>query len=320
VVAGLNDMGFIAALNLPLAFGAASVMLDPIDWVTAPALFLRAISRYRGTLAWNPNFAYAFMAQTIREADLEGVDLSSVRAMVNCSEPVTFASQQQFARRFAACGFSPEAFRGCYAMAETTFAVTDGSSLDAGYLDPAGPLQTGLPDTGLPMVSVGRALPGVDLRIVDAQGAPLPERHVGEILIRAPFLFDGYFENAEATSAAIRDGWYRSGDIGYHLAGELFVCGRAKDVIIVAGVNFFPQDLEAAASGCPGAIPGRAVAFAGFDEAMQTERITILVESDAPSAEHIRLERDIRQRILAAFQLANFGSTKYITVASVSAR
>lgn len=301
-----HDMGFIACLNMPLACGVPCVMLDPIDWVANPALFLKAASQYRATLAWHPNFAYAFMAQRVREEDTLGVDLSSLRGLVNCSEPVTHESQQQFAQRFARLGLSEGVFFGCYAMAETTYALTHGTAADPGYLDRIGPV--GVATSREIHVSVGRALPGVELSIRDAQGQELPDRRVGEIWAKSPFNFTGYHKDPEATAQAFADGWYKTGDLGYYAGGEFYVSGRKKDVLIVGGVNVFPQDIEDMVSLAEGMRSGRVTAFSEFDPRLQTEQVIILAESEHHDNETKAQEIvvNVRQRILACFQIANF--------------
>lgn len=303
-----HDMGFIACLNMPLAFGVHTVMIDPIDWVANPGFFLRAASEYRATLSWHPNFAFAFMAQRVRESEIDGLDLSSLRGIINCSEPVTHESQQAFAERFTRARLQPSVFKGCYAMAETTFALTHGEPDDPLYVDPIGPIDDIKSASQAGHVSVGSPLAGVELTIRDPQdGQELPDRIVGEIWVRSPFNFSGYYSDPESTSDAFVDGWFRTGDLGYRVQNSYYVAGRLKDVLIVGGVNVFPQDIEDLAAKVGGVIPGRVSAFSAFDERMQTERIVVLAESDLRSsdaARHVILE--IRQRILAALQLANF--------------
>jgi fatty-acyl-CoA synthase len=303
-----HDMGFVACLNMPLAFGIHSVMLDPIDWVTNPLTYLDAVGRFRATLSWHPNFAFAFMSQRVRERDLDRLDLSSLRRLVNCSEPVTHASQQAFLDRFAARGLSPDVFTGCYAMAETTFALTHGDADDPAYHDPRGPDEGARSTDGVGYVSVGRPLPGVELRVVDPEdGQELPDGVVGELWTRSPFNFSGYFNDPEATERAFVDGWYRTGDLGYRRDGAFYIAGRLKDVLIVGGVNVFPQDIEDLVSGFDGVQSGRVSAFSTFDPRVQTERIVIVAEATDPSDEARRqLAQQIRQRVLAAFQIANF--------------
>ena len=298
-----HDMGFIACLNLPLAHGLHTVMLDPIDWVADPALFLRAASRYCATLAWNPNFAYAFMDDRIRARDIDGLALGTLRGLVNCSEPVTYESQRRFLERFATVGVRDDVFWGCYAMAETTFALTHGTSADPNYLDERGPEGHRAPTT---FVSTGRPLDGVELAAVLEDGSPAGERQLGEIHVRSPFNFSGYYANPTETDRALRSGWYRTGDLGYVARGELFVTGRTKDVMIVAGVNVYPHDVEAVVSRAGGVRPGRVSSFARFDERRATEAIIVLAESDLRGANAERAIVAIRQRLLAALHISNF--------------
>lgn len=303
-----HDMGFIACLNMPLAYGVHTVMIDPIDWVTDPALYLQVVSDYHGTLSWHPNFAYAFMAHRVRDRAIENVDLSSLRALVNCSEPVTLDSQQAFADRFRSRGLSENVFKGCYAMAETTFALTHGEPNDPMYLDPIGPSEPGRTPGQSTYVSVGHPLPGVEMKIMDsASQMELSERELGEIWVRSPFNFSSYFNDEAATSQAFVDDWYRTGDLGYRVGSAFFVVGRAKDLLIVAGVNVFPQEIEETVSQVDGVYRGRVSAFAVFDESLQTERVVVLAESDRhDDMERRRVIQEIRQRILAAFQIGNF--------------
>jgi acyl-CoA synthetase (AMP-forming)/AMP-acid ligase II len=298
-----HDMGFMACLNMPLALGAHCVMLQPLNWVANAASYLQAVSAYRGTLGWCPNFAYAFMADRAAPAATPGLDLSSLRGLVNCSEPVTHDSQSRFLARFGPCGLRADVFLGCYAMAETAFALTHGRCDRPGALDDKGPVGGG---ATLPLVSTGRPLPGVEIQVTGPGGEALPERHPGELLVRSPFTFSGYYNNPEATAGAFRDGWYRTGDVGYRVGDEVFVCGRCKDLLIVGGVNVFPQDLEDLVGRADGIRPGRVVAFSEFDRRAQTEKVVVLAESDAAAGEQAGLVVRLRQQCLAALQLANF--------------
>lgn len=300
-----HDMGFIACLNMPLAYGVHCVMLNPLDWVANPGLFVQAASRYRATLSWNPNFAYAFMAERVRQEQLEAIDLSCLRGLVNCAEPVTMESQRSFQRRFTAYGLKKDVFRGCYAMAETTFALTDGFEADQNYLDPVGPSGSDLV-ARLPQVSVGRALAGVELAVVGEDSRNLPDRQIGELWVKAPFLFSGYYRNPQDTATAMRQEWYKTGDLGYRVGLEYYVCSRKKDLLILNGVNVFPQDVEEVASAADGVIAGRVVAFSRFSEQFQSEMLTVLAESGVPAAEEHLVIIRIRQAILAMLQVANF--------------
>ena len=301
-----HDMGFIACLNMPLALGVHTVMLEPVDWVSDPSRFPLAASRYQATLSWNPNFAYAFMAQRVPEGKLEGVDLSSLRGLVNCSEPVTADSQRLFSQRFATYGLRDDVFVGCYAMAETVFALTHGEPSDPRYYDEEGPTDDAHHEGARTYVSVGRPLPGVDLRVVDERGAELPDRRIGELWTRSPFNLAGYYRNEEATAEAFHGDWYRTGDLGYRVDGAFYVVGRRKDVLIISGVNVFPQDIEDLVSDVDGIKPGRVSAFAEFDDRQQTERVVVLAESDLDGEGARQALLTIRQRIQSALQITGF--------------
>jgi len=301
-----HDMGFIAALNLPLALGASIVMLQPLDWVANPVLYLQAVSEYRGTLGWHPNFAFAFMAERCAADDLQHVRLDSLRGLVNASEPVTHRSQQRFLARFAPYGLSPNVFLGCYGMAEMTMVLTHADCTAPGYLDEVGPIDARATGQRRPFVSVGRPIDGVELRLVDEQGRALGDRRVGEIWARSPFLFLGYHNNPEATARVLAgDGWYRSGDLGFRVGDELFVCGRQKDLLIINGVNVYPQDVEDIVSQVPGVHAGRVVAFAVVDSRLDSDRIVVLAEPrDASGRDEWVVVA--RQHLAAALQLTAF--------------
>lgn len=299
-----HDMGFITSLHLPLYTRVPSVMLHPLDWVARPASFFQAVSKHRGTLSWQPNFALAFMASRIKDAELDGMSLTSLRSMVNCSEPVTFAAQEQFGERFGSAGLSASVFTGCYAMAETTYGVTHGTNTQANAVDDEGPRNAPALKARLPLVSVGSPLPDVEMRVIREDGADAEDGELGEVLIRAPFLADGYVNNTDATATAFVDGWYHSGDLGYRRDNRYWITGRKKDVLIVAGNNVFPEDIERIVGETPGVRGGRVVAFSVFDDRLQTERVVVLVEQEDES-----ITSDFgpaRQQIMSELQLANF--------------
>jgi acyl-CoA synthetase (AMP-forming)/AMP-acid ligase II len=282
-----HDMGMIAAFQMPLALGMTLVQLDPFQWVTAPVLLLQAISEERGTITWLPNFAFNLLADRVHEDELEGVQIDTMRLFVNCSEPVRGDSHQRFLERFRNLGVRPEHLSACYAMAETTFAATqtrpgrapmavtmDRTKLRNGSVSPA----TG--GSVRECVSSGRPIRGCELKVVDETGADLADGQVGEIAIRSDWMFSGYRNNEEDTKLALRDGWYFSGDYGFTLEDEWFVVGRKKDIIVVAGKNLFPEDIEDAVSGVPGVLPGRVVAFGIDNEEAGTEEVSIAAEAE----------------------------------------
>jgi len=286
-----HDMGLIAGFILPLLEGLPLVLLSPFDWVRAPQRLFQAVSDYRGTLSWLPNFAYNFCAQKVRPRDLAGIDLSCWRAVINCSEPVRHQSHQLFLERYRPYGLRPEALQACYAMAENVFAVTQsrlGEPPRVDWIDAeafqrqrrAVPAAAG--EGSLAMVSNGPPLPNVELQILDDEGQPLPERAVGEIALRSDCMLTGYYHRPDATAQAFRQGWYLTGDYGYLADGELYVAGRKKDLIIVGGKNIFPQDLEALAAEVPGVHPGRVAAFGVYNAETGTEDVVLVAEVDLP--------------------------------------
>jgi acyl-CoA synthetase (AMP-forming)/AMP-acid ligase II len=282
-----HDMGLIAALHLPLALGIPTIQIDPFEWVLVPSLLLEVVSVERATLAWLPNFAFSMMADKIKEEDLEDVTLDSWRMVINCSEPVRCDDQEKFFRRFAPRGLKREALSSCYAMAETTFAVTqtppgrepaamavDPQSLSKGIARPAVD-----PGAVKVCVSSGELIPGCRIRIVDDEFNDLDEGQVGEVLIKSSSMFDGYRNYPEKTAAAIRSGWYLSGDYGFRDGSEYYIIGRKKDIIIIAGNNIYPEDVEAVINRLDGVIPGRVVAFGEEDADFGSERLSVVAET-----------------------------------------
>jgi acyl-CoA synthetase (AMP-forming)/AMP-acid ligase II len=300
-----HDMGLIAAFHLPLALGIPTVQISPFEWVTFPSILLDAVSRERGTISWLPNFAFDMMASKIRDADLENVNLESWRMIINCSEPIRHESHQNFRTRFQPFGLAPTSISTCYAMAEATFAVTqsapdsqlvvmaiDRTELAKGKASiPADESEARL------CVSSGTLLPGCDIRIVDDSGRELQEGAVGEFAIRSVSLFDGYRNYSEKTAEVLRGGWYFSGDLGFQYGADFFVIGRKKDIIIVAGNNIYPEDVESAVSTVTGVIPGRVVAFGEEDIKMGTERLCVMAETDIADASE---QKQLRIAILKA--------------------
>ncbi len=303
-----HDMGLIAGFVLPLVTGTPLVLMSPMDWVREPAAFVRAVSEHRGTLTWMPNFAYNFLATKLRDGDIAGVRLDTLRAVINCSEPMSARSHDLFAERFSPHGFRREALGTCYAMAENTFAITQGGIdkpvsidvIDPDILAQQHRAQPSVTSNGQSrsMVSAGTPIEGVRIRVLDENGIDLSERQVGEFAIKSDSMLSEYFGRPELTAGAFRDGWFLTGDYGYVAAGEIYVTGRKKDLIIVGGVNLYPQDIEAAVSDVPGVHPGRCVAFGVFDEDAGTESVVVVaeVETDDPQ-ERRAISAKIRESV-----------------------
>ena len=282
-----HDMGLIAAFYVPLTAGIPVVQIDPFEWVVAPILLLEALSQEKGTMSWLPNFAYNLLADRVHEEDLETIRLDSVRMIINCSEPVRAESHDKFFRRFSSYGIKREALAACYAMAETTFAATQTAagtpaseiSLDREMLSEGIVRLAKKNDEARICVSSGPPISGCDLRIVDDSGKDIPEGRVGEIAIRSVSLFTEYRNSPDKTAEVLKDGWYFSGDYGFLHRGECYVIGRKKDIIIVAGKNIYPEDIEDAVSQIKGVLPGRVVAFGIEDISTGTEQICVVAET-----------------------------------------
>lgn len=302
-----HDMGLIAGFLMPILTGNPLVLMSPFEWVRAPVRLMQAISRYHGTLAWLPNFAYNFCAQKIRERDLEGVDLSSWRGVINCSEPMRYESQMNFLERFRPYGFRPSALLTCYAMAENTFAVTQGGADGPVTIDiidreamqverVARAAQDGRAVTH--MVSAGRPIRNTEVKVVDDKGNTLPERQIGELALRSDCMLSEYYHRPDATEKAFLDGWYLTGDYGYMADGEVYVAGRKKDMIIVGGKNVYPQDLELLAMQVSGVHAGRVSAFGVFNDQTGTEDVVVVAEVDTMDGDECQQIADgIRQAI-----------------------
>lgn len=309
-----HDMGLIACLFMPLIRRVPLVAMCPFAWVQRPAMWLRAVSEFGCTLSWMPNFAYGLLARSVTEAQLAGVDLRSLRGVVNCSEPILASSQEEFLRRLAPAGLRRGALCASYALAENTFAATSGGfggelaveHVDGAALTRSGravPVAPGSPEARV-LVSSGRALPETEIAIVDESGTELGERQVGEIALRSSCLLAGYDRNEEATRRALRDGRYYTGDMGFMAAGELFVIGRKDDMLIVRGQNIYPQDVEDIVSRVDGVIPGRVAAVGVRNDDSGTEALVILAETEERDDQRREaIAREIHARVARATEV-----------------
>jgi acyl-CoA synthetase (AMP-forming)/AMP-acid ligase II len=230
-----HDMGLIAGFLMPILSGIPLVLMSPFDWVRAPYRLMQSVSKYRGTLSWLPNFAYNFCAQKIRNRHMEGVDLSSWRAVINCSEPVRYESHKAFYDFFRNYGLKWEALQTSYAMAENVFGVTQsqlGNEPAVAELDRESFMAERVaksPVEGRPsmkMMSSGRPLENVKIKILDENGNDVPENVIGEVALQSDCMLTGYFNRPDITEKAFRDGWYLTGDYGFISNGEVFVSGR----------------------------------------------------------------------------------------------
>ena len=308
-----HDMGLLSSFLIPMALGATIVSLDAFEWVSKPAMLLEAIERHRGTLSWMPNFAFNHIAR-LRPSG-SSYDLTSMRAFIACSEPCKEETFAQFADRFADCGVTSRSIQACYAMAETVFAVTQ-SNLDAppairrvdgDELDRNQRVRLSEAD-GRAYVSNGRPIEGLEIAIDSAEGRLLwspaaNSRATGDIVVRGVSLFSGYYRNPEATVEALSDGWYTTGDVGFFADGELYICGRRKELLIVHGKNYYATDIEEAVNRIEGVKPGRAVAFALYSERTQSEEGYVVVESERLAETWTALKRAVKEGVFSQLDL-----------------
>jgi acyl-CoA synthetase (AMP-forming)/AMP-acid ligase II len=258
-----HDMGLHSAF-FDLMFEMQLVLMSPLDFIRRPQSWIQAIGRYRITHSPAPSFGYAYAARRIRDEDLNGADLSSWRVAMCGAEPIDAAALNRFAERFERYGFQRKAFMGAYGLAENTVAVS-----------------FAMPQTGLRVervASVGVPLGGHDVRIMGSDGNEAADGAEGEIQVRGPSRMSGYLGNEAATRDSFDGEWLRTGDLGFVREGELFVTGRSKDLIIRAGKNYYPHDLEAAAGSVDGIRPGAVAAFGLQDGVKGTEEIVVVAE------------------------------------------
>jgi acyl-CoA synthetase (AMP-forming)/AMP-acid ligase II len=292
-----HDMGLVGVTLTPLLSGFPVALMSPMAFLFKPERWLWAMHHFRGTITCAPNFAYHLCAKRIAHEASGGLDLSSMRLAFNGAEFIHADTLDAFAQRFAEHGFRRSAMYPVYGMAEAALGVAfpaPGTEprldrIDAellaidGRAEPASEVTT----TVATVVSVGRALDGYEVRIVGDDGASLGDRRQGEIVLRGPSFTSAYVNAPEDTAASFRDGGFWTGDLGYTDAGELFVCGRTKDLIIKAGRNYHPHAFERAASRVPGVRVGCVAAFGARSAQAGTEDIVVVVETRAAGADEI---------------------------------
>ncbi|MBW2523964.1 MAG: fatty acyl-AMP ligase [Deltaproteobacteria bacterium] len=282
-----HDMGLVGHVFTPLVCGAHQVLMAPTRFLVRPARWLQLIDELGGTQTTAPNTAYSICVRRIPPAARAQLDLSRVQSALCGAEPVLLDTHRRFCNAFAPSGFDPAAYRPVYGLAEATLAVCLGPEGGARFdwvsrrilssFGVAEPMAEGQPDS-LAFASVGRAIEGHEIAVVRPDGAQCGAREVGEIHFRGPSLMRGYFNDPMATRDVMRDGWLATGDLGYLAGGQLHVTGRSKELIIKAGRNYVPTDIEAACMQEPQLRPGRAVAFGLPCARTGTEDLVVVAE------------------------------------------
>ncbi len=319
-----HDMGLIGFVIAPLYHVNTITFLPPLLFLKRPVRWLETISRHRGSISFGPNFAYALCVKRIKDSEVAGLDLSSWRVAGCGAEPIRAENLRAFADKFARAGFSEKAFVCCYGMAESTLAISfstlgtgvstdvvDGAALwSKGRAIPveAAPEGPAGPDGATPIVKCGPAFADHEIQIFapedEAGERPLGDREVGEIRLRGPSLMSGYFNEPELTRQAFAGGWLKTGDLGYLSDGNVHVCGRTKEVIIVNGRNYYPQDLEWEAGKVEGVRKGNVIAFGTMKPNHDRERVIICFETNLiDEGERATLKGEVRRAVQQALGL-----------------
>ncbi len=305
-----HDMGLIGAWLTPLYFGIPVSIFSPLAFLARPERWLWTIHARRATISPAPNFAYERCARKIAEEDLEGLDLSSWRVALNGAEPIAPETLAAFQRKLAPYGFREESFLPVYGLAESSLLLSSGKlgtapcigSFARERLEKEGTASPAPADdpSALRLVGVGNVVPRHEIRIVDEGGRDVPEGREGSLIFRGPSVMKGYYKKEDATAAIRRGGGYLdSGDRAFELDGELFITGRSKDIIIRAGRNLMPQEIEKKIAEVDGVRRGCIAAFGVSDAATGTEKLVVVAESREDDAEaRARIGRAIESRLL----------------------
>ena len=318
-----HDMGLIGCWLGSLYYGAPVMIMSPMAFLADPARWLRAIHSHGATLTAAPNFAFEFCLKSIQDQDIAGLDLGSLRAVINGAEPVSSITIARFADRFAPYGFRPEMMAPVYGLAENSVGLAfpplgrpplidriDRAALDRSEV--ARVVTDGRADA-LALVACGRPLPRHEIRVVDETGRELPERHEGRLQFRGPSATRGYFRNLEKTRALFDGDWLETGDRGYIAGGDVFITGRIKDLIKRAGRNIYPQELEETVGSLEGVRKGCVAAFPTVDPRAGTERLIVMAETrvtEAAAREAIR-----KSIVIASQSLLNLAPDEVALVA-----
>ena len=303
-----HDMGLIGAWLGSLYYAALFVVMSPLAFLSRPQRWLWAIHRYRGTLSAAPNFGYELCLKRISDADVEGLDLSSWRAAFNGAEAVSPLTMENFCRRFQAHGFDAKAMMPVYGLAENSVGLAfpplnRGARIDSiqrhTFMTAHRAIVAATDDkNALKFVSSGLPLAKHQLRVVDEQGRELPERREGRLQFCGPSATSGYFRNSEKTQLLFDGEWLDSGDLAYIAEGEVYITGRVKDIIIRAGRNLYPDEIEHAVGEIAGIRNGRVAVFASTDPQAGTERLVVMAESRQRDAETLtRLRKEVNTQV-----------------------
>jgi acyl-CoA synthetase (AMP-forming)/AMP-acid ligase II len=304
-----HDMGLIGTLLFSIYWRIPLVLMSPLAFLSNPSRWLRAIHEHRCTLSPAPNFAFELCVKRVPPHERQQLDLSSWRIALNGAEAVSAQTLDRFQEAFGPQGFSVASMMPVYGLAESSLAVTFSEAgqpprIIAVDRDQLARGRAVLVESGgIELVSVGRALPGTEVRVVDEAGNRRPDGQVGHIITKSPSVMKEYYRSHDATSEVLKDGWLWTGDLGFCLEGELFISGRAKDLIIVRGRNYYPDDIERTADHVPG-VRGGSVAFSVEDPGGVGERAVLVVESKITRGDEVEaLQLALLEQVATACDL-----------------
>ncbi|HEY8145173.1 MAG TPA: fatty acyl-AMP ligase [Kofleriaceae bacterium] len=301
-----HDMGLIGTLLFSIYWRTPLVLMSPTAFLAKPSRWLWAIHRFKGTLSPAPNFGYGMCVTRVSEEERRGLDLSSWRFAMNGAEPVNYRTLVDFDRVYHEHGFRLDCMYPVYGLAEASLAVTfprPGSGVRYEVVDRQalanGRAVLSSGKGSMAVVSVGQAVPGHYVAVVDDKGELLPEREVGHVVVSGQSIMTGYYGDDDGTGAVLRDGWLWTGDLGYFADLNLYLTGRAKDLIIIRGRNIYAEDVERCAERVAGVRPGCVVAFAIHDDGdpAAEEKVVVVAETRKGKAERADLAQEIRERI-----------------------
>lgn len=310
-----HDMGLIGCWLGSLYYGAPALIMSPLSFLADPARWLWAIHDHRATISAAPNFAFEFCLKSIDDSRISGLNLGSLRAILNGAEPVSPMTIGRFAERFSAYGFQPAMMAPVYGLAENSVGLAfpplgrpplidriDRRSLDR---DGVARIVESRDADSVSLVACGRPLPHNEIRVIDDAGREMPERQEGRLQFRGPSATKGYFQNPEKTRALFDGEWLETGDRGYIAGGDVFITGRIKDLIKRAGRNIYPQELEEAVGSLKGARRGCVAVFPTLDPHAGTERLIVMAETRVTGeAEREALRKSIIEASQALLDLA----------------
>jgi acyl-CoA synthetase (AMP-forming)/AMP-acid ligase II len=302
-----HDFGLIGCFLTAIYMQVPLIIMSADTFITQPRLWLRAISRHGGTITMAPNFAYELCLRRIPDAELETLRLHTLRHALNGAEPVSASMMEAFSARFARCGLKQQGvLQPVYGLAEATLTVsyppTPRAPVHSLRVDDSALAQAGCIVPGKrKLASCGGAMPGVSIQIRDEAGTELPDRRVGRIFVKTSSPMQGYFNNPEATAQALFGEWLYTGDLGFIADGELYICGRVKDLVIIRGANHPAELFEESLHRVAGVRPGWAVAAGFIPPNSESEELLILAERNSDSsAEDALVEKEIRKVLLDA--------------------